>query len=193
VILQKMTGRRELLAPATWTIDDHISRSEPFKLIGERRFEYDLDDKATKAKLVKGSKRPPFLVEMNSSSSTLIFSSGSWFHTVLPSNRYWNEIKGDQACHVGDSVIKIGGIKSGKDSKGNFVDTQIVFFIDGYKVTCHFYNTTQKILVNGHGYQKLVDIFLKPFFMSKIDSCLGDIQSYNELLLDKLGHKTVVL
>ena len=58
-------------------------------------------------------------------------------------------------------------------------------------MTCHFYNTTQKILVNGHGYRKLVDIFLKPFFMSKIDSCLKDIQSYNEMLLEKLGHKTV--
>ena len=70
-----MTGRRELLAPANavpWTIDDHIARSEPFKLIGERIFKYDLDDKATKAKLVKGSKRPPFLVEEHSTSSTLI-------------------------------------------------------------------------------------------------------------------------
>ena len=75
--------------------------------------------------------------------------------------------------------------------KGNIIDSQIVFFIDGYKVTCHFYNTTQKILVNGHGYKKIVDIFLKPFFMSKIDSSLKDIQSYNEILLEKLGHKTV--
>ena len=166
-----MTGISELLAnasPVPLNIDDHITRSEPFKLIGERRFEYDLDDKATKAKLVKGSKRAPFLLEVNSTSCTLIFSSGSWFHVVLPSNRYWNEIKGDQTCKVGDSVIKIGGIKSGKDSNGKFVDTQIVFFIDGFKVTCHFYNTTQKVLVNGHGYQKLVDIFLKPFFMSKL-------------------------
>ena len=189
-----MDGRKELTGPVNngiLTIDEHIKQSEPYKLKGERIFQYDLNDKATKAKLVKGSKRVPFLVEENSSSCTLIFSSGSWIYTVRPSVGYWEEIKGDQTCQVGDSNIKIGGIKTGKDLKGNIIDSQIVFFIDGYKVTCHFYNTTQKILVNGHGYKKIVDIFLKPFFMSKIDSSLKDIQSYNEILLEKLGHKTV--
>ena len=103
-----MTGSIELLGPRNnepTTIDDHIKCSEPFRLIGERRFEYDLDDKATKAKLVKGSKRAPFLVEENSTSSNLIFSTGSWFHTALPSVRYWKEIKGDETCKVGDSII----------------------------------------------------------------------------------------
>ena len=86
-----MTGSIELLGTRNnepTTIDDHIKCAEPFRLIGERRFEYDLDDKATKAKLVKGSKRAPFLVEENSTSSNLIFSTGSWFHIALPSVRY---------------------------------------------------------------------------------------------------------
>ena len=113
-----MDGRQELTGPASngiLTIDEHIKQSEPFILKGERTFKYDLDDKATKAKLVKGSKRAPFLAEENSSLSTLIFSSGSWIYTVRPSVGYWNEIQGDQTCQVGESSIKIGGIKTGKD------------------------------------------------------------------------------
>ena len=133
------------------TIDDHIKSSEPFKPKGSRTFEYDLSDKATKAKLVKASKRAPFLLEEHSASSNLIFSAGSWYNTVLPSIRYWNELRAEESCHIGDSIIQIGGIRSGKDSSGKFVDSQIVFLSDRDKVTCHFYNTTQKILVNGHG------------------------------------------
>ena len=189
-----MPRRKELQVHANnvmMTIDDHIKFSEPFHPKGRRSFKYDLNDKATKAKLVKASKRAPFLLEEHSSSSNLVFSAGSWYNTVLPSISYWNDVKEEQSCHVGDSVIRIIGIKAGQDASGMLVDSQIVFFVDRDKVTCHFYNTTQKILVNGHGYKKFIDIFLKPYFMSKIDSCLPDINSYNEFLLDKLGHRTV--
>ena len=109
----------------------------------------------------------------------------------MPSIRYWNIIRSDQKCQVGEYTVKIGGIQSGKESKGKYVDHKIVFFADRDKVVCHFYNTTQKILVNGHGYKKFIDLFLQPFFNSKIESYLEDIKSYNEFVLDKLGHKTV--
>ena len=54
-----------------------------------------------------------------------------------------------------------------------------------------FYNTTQNILVNGHQYRKFIDIFLLPFFSSRVNSCLKEIKSHNEMILDKLGHKSV--
>ena len=63
--------------------------------------------------------------------------------------------------------------------------------MDREKVVCHFYNTTQLILVNGHGYKKFIDVFLKPFFTSLIESCLNEIQSYNLMALEKLGQKSV--
>ena len=52
-------------------------------------------------------------------------------------------------------------------------------------------NTTQRILVNGHGYQQFVDAFLKPFFQAKVEASSQDIQSWNIKLIEKLGPRTV--
>jgi hypothetical protein len=82
----------------------------------------------------------------------LIFSAGGWFHTVLPAVEYFKEVKGEETCKIGEYVVKIGGIKKGKEINGKHVNTQIVFFGDRDKIICHLYNTTQLILVNGHGY-----------------------------------------
>ena len=136
-----MSGRKELLAPGNSgvvSLDDHIRSTEHFKPTGDRVFEYNLSEKANKTKLLKGAKRPAFLLEENSTSSNLVFSVGSWNYVVLPSVRSWNVIKDDQKCQIGDYIIKIGGIQSGKESNGKYVDTKIVFFADRDKVTCHF-------------------------------------------------------
>ena len=60
------------------TIDDHVRCSDIFKQSeGSRTFEYKLDDKATKAKLIKAAKRS-FIVEVNSTSCNLVFNAGAW-------------------------------------------------------------------------------------------------------------------
>ena len=64
-------------------------------------------------------------------------SAGSWKAAVLPAIKYWNEIQGNQTCRVGEVLIKISGIKSGKDSSGNNVVNQIVFLADRDKIVCH--------------------------------------------------------
>jgi hypothetical protein len=56
---------------------------------------------------------------------------------------------------------------------------------------CHFYNTTQKLLVNGRGYDKFVEQFLTPFFQSKIPLYEEEIGDYNTLVLETLGCKKV--
>ena len=106
---------------------------------------------------------------------------------VLPSIKYWNQVEGDKTCTIGDYQITIGGIKTGVEKSGKQVDSQIVFFADRTKVVCHLYNTTCLILVNGQGYQKLIEKFLVPFFQAKINSCNREIESYNEIVLEKLG------
>ena len=131
------------------TIDDQVKASAYHN--DSVTFDYEINDKAAKAKLVKGAKRIPFEIEENSISMNIIFSVGAWLTTVLPAIRYWNEIKSDKTCKVGDISIKIGGIKAGKDINGMHVVSQVAFFVDKDKVICHLYNTTQKILVNGHG------------------------------------------
>ena len=74
-------------------------------------------------KLAKGAKRKTFDLEENTGSSNLVFSTGAWFRTVMPAVRYWIEVQNNKACKVGDYVIKIGGIKAGKENGNNHIDT----------------------------------------------------------------------
>ena len=115
---------------------------------------------------------------------------GAWKNAVLPAVSYWKEV-GPKSCKVGDYTIKVGGVKAGVDASGKNVDTQIVFFGDRDKIVCHLYHTTQLILVNGHGYKRFINTFLKPFLQSKIGTCLEEIEVYNGEVLVTLGAKTV--
>ena len=146
----------------------------------QRHFEYNLNEKSAKAKLVKGARRCPLEKFPKSGSLNLVFNPGSWSNVVLPSIRYWDQSKGDKTCKIGVSSIRVVSVKTGTDTGGKHIDTQIVFFINREKAVCHFYNTTQLIMVNGHGYMKLVDEFLWPYFESKIAIHLTDINTYNE-------------
>ena len=53
-----------------------------------RIHQYRLNDKAVKAKLVKGAKRSPMDVVHKSLSSNLEFSLGAWNYVVLPAIGY---------------------------------------------------------------------------------------------------------
>ena len=75
--------------------------------------------------------------------------------------------------------------------KDKYVNTKIVYLADREKIVCHLYNTTQLILVNGRGYKKFVELFLKPFFATKIDECIEEIEQLNSVVVKKLGSKTV--
>ena len=161
-----MACSKQLLAE---NISDLVKNSEISKHNEVKRtFEYQINDKAAKAKLVKGAKRIPFAVVENSSSSNLEFSLGAWHDVVLPSIRYWDQVKGEKSCQIGPLNVHIASVDLGKDAGGKHVDTQVVLYANRDKVVCHLYNTTQRILVNGHGYVNLIQTFLKPYFESKI-------------------------
>ena len=174
------------------SIDAFVKESEVMNCGEERRsFQYNLNEKAVKDKLVKGAKINPFEVVENKLSSNLIFNLGAWERIVLPSILYWNLVKGNKSCQVGSINVTVASVKSGIETGGKHVDTQIIFYCNRDKVVCHFYNTTQLILVNGHGYSNLIDVFLKPYFESRIASSLSDIAFYNEHALEILGSKRV--
>ena len=97
----------------------------------------------------------------------------------------------EKTCKVGQYEIKVGGIKEGKEKSEKHANTKVVFFADREKVVCHLYNTTQLILINGHGYRKFIELFLKPFLISKIDGCIEDIEQFNNDVVKQLGPKTV--
>ena len=173
------------------TIEDHVKSSEILKNLNSAiTFDYELNEKSANAKILKAAKRVPIEVEENSTSSNLIFSAGAWYHVVLPSIKYWNDA-GEKTCRVGDTTIKVGGVKTRKENSGKHVNSKVVFFADREKIVCHLYNTTQLVLVNGHGYRKFIDIFLKPFFASKADESIDAIEQFNDEVVRKLGSKTV--
>ena len=174
------------------TLDEHVQDSILQKDTNSCiKFDYALNDKSSRAKILKAAERPPIEIEKNSTSSNLVFSAGAWFHVVLPSVQYWTGVQGEQSCKIGDYQIKIGGVKAGKEKNGKIVNTQIVFYAGRDKIVCHLYNTTQLVLVNGHGYQKFINTFLKPFFASKIDKHAEDIVQLNEEVHRKFAPKTV--
>ena len=105
--------------------------------------------------------------------------------------RYWNQVKGEKTCKVDSTDIKIASVELGKEVSGKHIDSKVVFYVIWNKVVCHLYNTTQLILVNGNGYANFIEIFLKPYFQSKIDLHMDGIASYNSLALDALGVKQV--
>ena len=174
------------------TFEEHVRNSEVHRNSETTiNFNYELSDKAAKAKILKAVTRIPLEIEENSTSTNLVFSAGAWHHAVLPAVRYFCDIKDDNSCKIGDYTVKIGGIKMGKEINGKHVNTKVVFFADRDKIICHLYNTTQLILVNGHGYKKFIDLFLKPFLSTKITEYLEDIEEFNDEVMKKLGSKTV--
>ena len=100
----------------------------------QRRFEYTMDEKAAKAKMVKNAEKIPFEIIENSSSSNLVFSPGSWNSVVQPSMRYWDEVKGTKTCEINDTIVKIADVKTSKDVGCKHIDTQIVLFSNRVKV-----------------------------------------------------------
>ena len=174
------------------TLEEHVKSSEIHKESGSCiRFDYSLNERSTKSKLLKAAKRDPILLEENSTSCNIVFSAGAWFHHVLPSVNYWNEVQGDKTCKIGDYEIMVGGVKAGRENNGKTVNNQIVFYADRSKIVCHLYNTTQLILVNGHGYKKFVDTFLMPFFTTRAQENAKELVQFNDEVITKLAPRTV--
>ena len=157
----------------------------------KRSFEYNLSDKTAKSKILKGAKREPFEIVSNDSSSNLDFSIGAWNQVVQPAVKYWNSIKGDKTCNAGNISVRVASVTAGEDASKNHIDTIVVFYANREKVVCHLYNTTQRILVNGRGYEKLINHFLKPFFEGKIALVKDNIAVFNSMVMKTLGPKRV--
>ena len=103
------------------TMDNYVKNSMNFK--NTRTFNYQLNDKAAKSKLIKSAKRAPLEVEENTNSTNINFSLGSWYGIVLPTIQYWKEVGGEITCKIGDSTIKVIGLKAGTDVMNKYIDT----------------------------------------------------------------------
>ena len=129
-------------------VKDLVADSEVASpVVSKRSFEYNLNDKSAKTKLLKSAKRKPFEIVEHSTSSTLVFSPGAWNQVVQPSAKYWKSIQGDKTCIAGPIIVKVASVNAGEDAGKNHIDTLIVFYSNRDKVVFTMYNTTQRILV----------------------------------------------
>ena len=156
-----------------------------------RNFKYNLSDKKARNKLLKGSNREPFQVEEKSNSTNLVFNLGSWMKVVMPAIINMKEAIGDDEWVSGSANIRVAAVNSGHEVTGLHVDTQIVFFVNRQKAVCHFYNTTKRIMINGHGYRSLVSEFFIPYFNKKITENMREIDKFNEQAIENVCGKTV--
>ena len=70
----------------------------------------------------------------------------------------------------------------GKEADGKHIDSKVVFYVNRDKVVCHLYNTTQRILVNGNGYDNFIRVFLQPYFEAKISQNIQNIENWKPSL-----------
>ena len=108
----------------TVSMKNYVTDSMNYK--NSRNFDYRLNEKSAKSKLMKSTKRAPFEIEENSTSSTMLFCLGSWYGIVLSSIAYWDEIRAEKTCNIGGYKVRIIGFKTGTDSTSKHIDTQIV-------------------------------------------------------------------
>ena len=80
-----------LTSENTVSIVEYVKNSEVSKNTNSPRiFDYYLNDKTSKAKLLKSAKRNPMETEENSASTNMVFSAGAWHHVVLPAVKYFD-------------------------------------------------------------------------------------------------------
>ena len=90
------------------SIQEVVDDSEVIKLPENRRiFEYNLNDKNAKNKLIKGAKKEPLDVVLNKASCNVVFSTGSRSQIVLPTILYWKQAAENKICKLDEMEIKI--------------------------------------------------------------------------------------
>ena len=151
-----------------------------------REFEYKINEKKLRTKMLKGAKRLPFEIIRNKSSINLDFNVGAWGTVVLPSIWYWKSNVVGKTCRISEYEISVNNVKNGSEAGELHVDTLITFMINGEKAVGHFYNTTQRVMLNGHGHAKFVDEFLGPYFKAKVEMNAKEINEYNTQFLENL-------
>ena len=109
----------------------------------ERAFEYDINKKRTKAKLLKGAKRTKNLeVEVKSGCLNLRFNDGSFHEVIMPLLNDWHE-KVNSIIRIKDHDVLIVDIEKGLDKSEKHIDTKVTIKFSDNRYVLHAYNTTR--------------------------------------------------
>ena len=155
----------------------------------DRVFDYTLNQKRAKAKLLKGAKKEKNLdVEIRPGCVNLRFDNGSYYELILPLLRAWLQ-KVNQVVRIGDTEIKIIEAYAGKENTGNHVDTKLVVMHKNDRLVFHAYNGTQNLMIQGKHYEHFALQVLEPFFSKQIQEALDKITNFNSKVKEHLGPK----
>jgi hypothetical protein len=171
-------------------LQSHLASSKHVLRTGlKRKCGYKLNQKATKAKLLKGAQRAPFEKEINSTCLVLNFSDGSFFYSVLPLIEFWkSKLATQDAIKSEDFEIKVSEVKPGKEIGGMCVDTLVRFEMNGNKVVLHCYNTKAKMLINGSSFSSFTIKYLEPYIKKAIGENLVEIKNYNKVVTETFSN-----
>ena len=154
-----------------------------------RSFSYTMNNKRTKAKLLKGAKREKNLdVEIKSGCVNLRFNDGSYCEVILPLLNHWHEKVGSD-IFLNDHKIHIISIEKGIDKSNKHSDTLVKIMYSEQRITLHAYNTTQNLMVQGTICEEFAVSCLEPFFRGQIESALIKISDFNKAVVEQLSTK----
>ena len=167
------------------------SDETPISIIKARRsartFNFDLNEKKAKAKLLKGANRRNHLdIEVKSGCVNMRFSDGSYHKVLLPLVREWQNLV-DEPFQLDDIEIKIEAVDAGSENSDKHMDTKLVFFANNDRLVMHAYNGTQNLMIQGKNYESFAVKYLKPLFVQKIELSKEKIESFNSGVKEVLG------
>ena len=155
----------------------------------ERVFDYDINKKKTKAKLLKGATRKNLEVEVKSSCVNLRFNDGAYYEVIMPLLNEWNDRVNSVVKVKGHDVL-IVGVEKGLEKTKRHVDTKLTIMFADCRYVLHAYNTTQNLMVQGKNSESFAINYLEPFFNEKIDSVIDKIHTFNQTAVKELAENS---
>ena len=187
-IRKKMTRMAELDYESNKSIV--VASGEDVKQSLERIFNYKLSDKKAKSNFLKSAAKETLEIDEKGVCTMLNFSVGSYFEAVLPTINEW--VAGNREVNVDN--IKILEVLPSYDENNKHLETIIKFCVNNNKVTVTFYNTTQRVKIEGRGYAEFGRNVLIPLFRNKIlNTPPGKIEQYNKDVIAALSGKRKVV
>ena len=157
-----------------------------------RVFNYTLNERRAKAKLLRGAKNDENLyAEVKPGCVNLRFNGGVYFELVLPLLQIWHK-KCNETVQINDTKIKILEVDSGVENTGKTVDTKLAVLANGTRFVLHAYNSTQNLMVQGKNYEDFALNCLQPFFMEKIENAKERIRKVNNDIKKAFGPRSQI-
>lgn len=152
-------------------------------------FGYNLTDKKAKSNLLKSANREIFEIQERQKCVMMDLSTGAFLELIIPTVAAWDKEKGIKIV-IENLEIEVEEVTNGYDECMKNVQSIVRFVVNNSKVVVTCYNTTQRIKVEGKGYQCFVEKFLKPLMMKKLSKKVYEnIERYNKEVIAALSGK----